>query len=267
MKKILFTDILGTIRVPDNTFQECIETELLGDYFNEFLDNGNYLAFVTRTGIGHYNVNTIMETSFLRYYNVIYPEFWDQVSCFCVGTVNENLYDNIEVFKENNISYYRSFPNRNYDIFNNMPNELIVTKINNKADAIDIKLNEIDGTCKIYAIGDDENDVSMFIRAIEKGGQASFILSSNIYPPDIFTSLDPNDAKKIINRNYSAIGQLKESKFSSFSDMWKEFAESEKSLYLHRAETEKGIENAKKYIDKIGFYWNFPSYYQKVLKK
>ena len=49
--------------------------------------------------------------------------------------------------------------------------------------------------------------------------------------------------------------------------MWKEFAESEKSLYLYRAETEKGIENAKKYINKIDFYWNFPSYYQKVLKK
>lgn len=169
MKKILFTDLLGTLISKDlNYTREYYsnlekETSIISSYLNEFLSENNYIAIVTSPG-GHGNswgglFNNQLAT--LSYH--IEDDLRPHIGYYLQGNAKIYSDDNIDKEIVNKKVYYRS------------KHPFVGIGVDRKEYAIDDFLQTIQGPYQLYALGDTRKDIPMLLRAQELGGIGSMI--------------------------------------------------------------------------------------------
>jgi len=153
MKKVLFTDLVGTLicrfRNDSIYYYHNLEKEiaLVSRYFHYFLEEGNDIVVVTEPN-AHNN-----------------PEFVFSELCL--------LHDMINPKYRTHLSYY-FVTNQEHTKKEMLEKQLKVNQISSKKEAVENFL-KTDQHSFLYGIGDSMNDIEMLLRIHQLGGNSSFM--------------------------------------------------------------------------------------------
>lgn len=180
MKKILVTDLFGTLIADDNAnemlyyYGDGSDENITSDYFLDkvfekslinlikFLDNGNDVYLVTSFE-GHDCPSTILTKVISRFYDKV-KDYKDNVHIFLSGKSDTYLLRDLESVSTKIGEDHYVFGN--FDFY----------KIPGKEYVFDFVLsNHKLYQEKLFVIGNSETDLPMLIKGIELGGQSSII--------------------------------------------------------------------------------------------
>lgn len=169
MKKILFTDLMGTLISPDLGLSKKYfgsfdrECSLLCQYINEFLKEDNYIAVVTEPG-AHGRFGTVFNEQLVKLNSYIEDDLRSHIEYFLQG--NGNIFPADNIVKEN----------RNGKIFYiGRLSSFKGIAIDKKENAINDFLERMKRPYEIYGLGDSAKDIPMLLRVEEMGGRSAII--------------------------------------------------------------------------------------------
>lgn len=168
MKKILFTDLFGTLISPSESIAKkyygSIEKEisLVCNYLNEFLKDGNYIAIVTEPG-RHNNFGKVFNRILTDIDSCILDNLRDNVTYYLQGKGKISIEDNIIKKELNGKQYYIG------------ANSVKAIAIDKKDEAINDFIESINEKYQIYCIGDSEFDIPMLLKSQELLGNSAII--------------------------------------------------------------------------------------------
>ncbi len=186
MKKILFTDLCGTL-ISRNLSEakkyygsQEKELSIISRYINEFLSEDNELVIVTSPG-GHGYFGSIFNDRLAKLDAYIRNELDSHVAYYLQGNGKINPDDNITKKVLNGKVYYSG----------KHPFEGI--GIDKKEEAIDDFLQNVKPPYQIYGIGDTEQDIPMLLRIEELGGISSIIDTTLYHRPTTTDEIIKNE--------------------------------------------------------------------------
>lgn len=168
MKKVLFTDLFGTL-IHEGTLTSIklynsVEKEysIVSRYMNEFLNEGNYIAIVTEPG-GHGNFGRIFNNQIANLNSFIDENLRSNLAYYMQGSGAISPEDHINKKMINGkLCYIGEHPFKGI-------------AINKKEEAITDFLRTIPLPYQIYGIGDSAKDIPMLLKVQESGGKSSLI--------------------------------------------------------------------------------------------
>lgn len=173
MKKILFTDLFGTLVSPDlsiaKEFFGDIDREfyLVCQYINDFLRKDNYIAIVTAPG-GHGDFGTVFNNQLSKLNSYIADDVRSHIVYYLQGNEKNIPQDHI---------YKKDINGKIYYIGDSLFEGILIDK---KEKSINDFLRMIKPPYQIYGIGDSGNDIPMLLKVEEIGGESS-IMDTYLY--------------------------------------------------------------------------------------
>lgn len=176
MKKILFTDLYGTLINSNKSMTNKIynsqekEFNIICNYLNQFLQDGNYIVIVTSPG-GHGNFGKVFNKTISEINRRIEKQLQSHITYYMQGNGKISEYDNITKKYINGKTYFIG----NHNFYG--------IHVNEKVEAITEFLSNIKMPYQLYAIGDSHLDIEMLLK-IQKFGGKSAIIDHNFYIED-----------------------------------------------------------------------------------
>lgn len=168
MKKILFTDLFGTLinasMLDSKKYYNSVEKEysIVSRYMNEFLNEGNYIAIVTEPG-GHGNFGRIFNNRIAYLNSFIDEDLRSHLAYYMQGNGSISPEDHINKKMINGkMCYIGEHP-------------FVGIAVNKKEEAITDFLQTVPLPYQIYGIGDSMKDTPMLLKIQELGGKISLI--------------------------------------------------------------------------------------------
>lgn len=164
MKKVLFTDLFGTLISPNLSMSEKYygsidkEFSFICRYINDFLSKDNYMAIVTEPS-GHGDFGKIFNNQLAKFNSYIADELRSRIVYYLQGNGRISQYDHIR--KENingKICYIGEH------LFKGIA-------IDKKEEAVTDFLINVQPPYQIYGIGDSAKDIPMLLKVEEMGGK------------------------------------------------------------------------------------------------
>lgn len=173
LKKILFTDLFGTLVSPNSSISKeffgNIDREfcLVCQYINEFLRKDNYVAIVTEPG-GHGDFGTVFNNRLSKLNSYIADDLRSHIVYYLQG--NEKIIPQEHMSKKN-------INGKIYYIGDPRFKGILIDK---KEKSINDFLQMVQPPYQIYGIGDSDKDIPMLLKVEEIGGKSS-IMDTYLY--------------------------------------------------------------------------------------
>lgn len=169
MKKVLFTDLFGTLISPDSSISKQYfgdmdrELRFVSQYLNEFLNKDNYVAVVTNVGGHGDRIAPIINNELTKLNSYILKDLRTHIIYYLI--FNREIEEDACISKENVDGKMCYIGNHSFKTIS----------IDKKEEAINDFLETMKEPYQIYGIGDSEKDIPMLLRVEGMGGKSSFI--------------------------------------------------------------------------------------------